>query len=72
MLSTKWTSCLFVLDTAVGFDQVLSLVQGTSLILGHPVWMSMLLLLVVAGNAVQRVRDIVVSIDGISGSYLYI
>lgn len=60
MAHTKWAWSLFILDAAVGLDQVLTLVQGTSLLLGHPIWMSVLLAVVMTANAVQKVCGLVV------------
>jgi len=60
MAHTKWDWSLFILDTAVGLDQVLTLVQDTSLFLGHPIWMSVLLSVVMTANTVQKVCGLVV------------
>ena len=59
---TKSAWSLFVLDAAVGFDQLLSMIQNTSLFMGYPVGMAMLLTLVMTGNAVQRVRCVSVCV----------
>lgn len=59
MAHTKWAWSLFILDTAVGLDQALTVVQDTSLFLGHPIWISVLLSVVMTANAVQKVCGLV-------------